>query len=138
MKKIIMSMGIMLMSYCAFSGNPPAAVQKAFNQQFAKATDVKWGKESTNEWEAEFKLGGAGMSANYSAEGTWLETEKEMKADQLPDKVSEFISKTYPGWAIVGASKIETLKKGILYEADLKSGTKKKEVTVTSEGIPTK
>ena len=131
-------MGIMLMSYSSFSGNPPAAVQKAFNQQFSKATNVKWGKENTNEYEADFVLNGAKMSANYAADGTWLETETEIKADQLPAKVSEYISKTYTGWETVSASKVETAKKGIIYEADLKSGTKKKEVSVTSEGIPVK
>ena len=138
MQKIILLLGIMFMSYCSFSGNPPAAVQKAFNQQFSKATDIKWGKENTNEYEAEFVLNGAKMSANYAADGTWLETETEIKANQLPAKVSEYISKTYAGWETVGASKIETAGKGILFEADLKSGTKKKEVTVTSEGTPTK
>ena len=138
MQKIILLLGIMFMSYCSFSGNPPAAVQKAFNQQFSKATDIKWGKENTSEYEADFVLNGAKMSANYTADGTWLETETEIKADQLPAKVTEYISKTYPGWETVNASKVETAKKGIIYEADLKSGTKKKEVSVTSEGIPVK
>ena len=131
-------MGIMFMTYSSYSGNPPAAVQKAFNQQFSKATDVKWGKESTNEYEADFVLNGAKMSANYAADGTWLETETEIKSDQLPAKVTEYISKTYAGWETVNASKVETAKKGIIYEANLKSGTKKKEVSVTSEGMPVK
>jgi hypothetical protein len=138
MQKIILFMGIMFMTYSSYSGNPPAAVQKAFNQQFSKATDVKWGKESTNEYEADFVLNGAKMSANYAADGTWLETETEIKADQLPAKISEFFTKTYPGWETVSASKVETVKKGIIYEANLKSGTKKKEVSVTPEGTQVK
>jgi hypothetical protein len=83
-------------------------------------------------------LNGAKMSANYAADGTWLETETEIKADQLPAKVTEYISKTYAGWETVNASKVETAKKGIIYEANLKSGTKKKEVSVTPEGTQVK
>ena len=116
----------------------PVKVKTGFDQKFPGAQKVKWGKENASEWEAEFKLNGTSMSANYATDGTWLETETEIKADQLPVKVSESISKTYPGWMIVGASKIETSKKGTLYEADLKSGTKKKEVTFTPEGVPSK
>lgn len=114
----------------------PVKVKTAFEQKFHGVQNVKWDKENATEWEAEFKINGVAMSVNYSADGTWLETETEIKIDQVPAKINDYITNTYPGWQTVGASKIETFKKGILYEADLKSGIKKKEVTITSEGIP--
>jgi len=136
MQRIILLLGIIFMSYSSHGGNPPAAVQKAFNQKFTKATNVKWDKENASEYEAEFVLNGVKMSANFAADGAWLETETEIKTNQLPAVVNAYISKTYPGWELVGASKIETSEKAILYEADLKSGKQKKEVTLTSEGMP--
>jgi hypothetical protein len=138
MKKIILFTGILFMSVSSFCTNPPEAVQKAFTNQFAKAANVKWDKENATEYEAEFMLNGSKMSANYSADGTWLETESEIKIVELPVKVKESISKTYPGWEIAAVSKIETSKKGTFYEADLKSGAKKKEVTFTAEGSSVK
>jgi hypothetical protein len=138
MKKIILLMGIFFMSCISYCTTPPEAVLNAFNKQFVNATGVKWDKENASEFEAEFVLNGTKISANYSVDGTWLETETDLKAELLPVKVKEFISKTYPSWKIVGAAKIETLKRGTFYEADLKSGTKKKEITLTAEAIPVK
>ena len=137
MQKIILIAGIMLISYCSFGGNPPAAVQKAFAQKFEGATNVKWGKESSKEYEAEFTLKDVKMSANFSTDGTWLETESGITAKQLPEKVSAFIAKTYPGWEIIEATQTETAKKGIFYETEIKKDAKKKEITLTAEGIPT-
>jgi hypothetical protein len=136
MQKIILLIGIIFLSFNSYSENPPAAVQKAFNTQFTKASNVKWGKEDASEYEAEFMLNGVKMSANYSVDGSWLETETELAANQIPAVVSAYIAKTYPGWEIVGVSRIETSEKAILYEADLKSGKQKKEITLTSEGVP--
>jgi hypothetical protein len=138
MKKIILLLGILFMSGKSFCTNPPEAVLNAFHKQFVNATAVKWDKENATEYEAEFVFNGSKMSANYSVDGTWLETEAEIKVEQLPVKVKEFILKTYPSWEIVGAAKIETLKKGTFYEADLKSGAKKKEITLTSDAMPVK
>lgn len=136
MKKTTLLLGILLIASCSFSINPPALVQKAFAAKFARATEVKWGKENANEYEAEFMMNGAKMSANFDTKGNWLETEIEMAADKLPAKVTAFITKTYPGWKIAEAGTIETPKKGLVYEADLKSGNKKKEITLTADGQP--
>ena len=136
MKNIILLLSILLLASCSFAINPPAAVQKAFTQKFAGAADVKWGKENGNEYEAEFVMSGIKMSANFDAKGNWLETETEMAAGKLPAKVTAFIAKTYPGWKITEAGTLETPKKGLVYEADLKSGKQKKEITLTADGEP--
>ncbi len=136
MQKIILFAGIMFITYCSFGVNPPAAVQKAFTQKFEGASNVKWGKESSNEYEAEFTMNEVKMSANFSSEGTWLETETGIEVKQLPEKVIDAISETYPGWEIIEADRIENVKKGLQYEVNLKSGTKKKEIIFTPEGNP--
>ena len=88
----------------------------------------------SHEWEAEFQLNGIKMSANYSDTGIWLETEMAISATELPQIVSTSIKKKYIGWQITHAYKIETAHKGLLYEADIKSGMKKKEVLFQEDG----
>ena len=117
---------------------PPPAVQKAFQEKFPTATNVKWGKENANDFEAEFKLDGKKVSANFSMKGAWLETETEFPVVDLPEAVVASINKKFGGWKIVGADKIESAKKPIRYEADIKSGMKKKEVVLYENGKFTK
>lgn len=123
---------------CSFAITPPAAVKMAFEKKFPNATKVTWGKEVAKEWEAAFTFEGNKISANFGEDGTWLETEKEIKAADLPKAVSAAIKLKYPGWAIIEADKTETSKHGTIYEADQKSGTKKKAVAFKEDGTPVK
>lgn len=68
-------------------GEIPSAVQIAFQEKFPQSSDVTWEKESDQELEAAFTLNGEKMSANFSQDGTWLETESEIKEHELPEAV---------------------------------------------------
>jgi len=114
----------------------PATVQKTFEQKFPKATKVSWGKENEKEWEAEFTFKGSKLSANFTSDGAWVETEKEISVSELPKAVADAIQKQYPDWKITEADQTETAKNGVIYEADIKSGTKKKGVAFKEDGTP--
>jgi hypothetical protein len=135
MKKLILMLGVVLITSCAFAVTPPTAVQKAFAQKFAKATDIKWGKENSNEYEAEFVLEGIKMSANFATDGTWLETETTIPVSQLPAAVTAAVAKLYPNSTVIEADKIERAGKATLYETEIKTGTKKKEVVFDDKGV---
>jgi len=123
-----------LFSQAAIAGTPPQAVKDAFNQKFPNAQNVKWGKENKNEWEAEFTNVGTKTSVNFSNDGQWIETETEIAVSELPAAVTAAIKKDHNGCSITEADRIER-PTGILYEADIKSGMKKKEVHYSAEGI---
>ncbi|MBS1668940.1 MAG: PepSY-like domain-containing protein [Bacteroidetes bacterium] len=112
----------------------PSAVSKAFEQRFANAKHVKWGKENAKEYEADFVLNGIKMSANFDLQGNWKETETEIAITQLPVAVSSSVREHYQGSTIEGASKIEKPDGKIIYETDLKWKGKKKEVELYPDG----
>ena len=135
---ILMIVSIALICSCSLAGTPPAAVQKAFEQKFPKATNVSWGKENEKEWEAEFTFSGGKLSANFTNDGAWVETEKVIAVSEFPKAVTNAIQKNYPGWKISEADRTETAKNGLIYEADIKSGIHKKEVAFKEDGTPVK
>jgi hypothetical protein len=120
-------------SACAQKVKAPEAILKAFNAKFPGATDVKWGKENSKEYEAEFKLNGTAVSANFGLDGSWKETETTIKTADLPTPVVNAIKTKYPAGVITLAEKVEKPDK-TYYETVVKSNGKKKEVEISADG----
>ena len=138
MKKAMMILAIVLLYSCSFASTPPKLVSDAFTKKFPAATKVSWGKEGPKEWEAEFTLNGEKISANFGQDGTWLETEQEIKASSLPAAVLANVKSKYATWKIAEADKTETDKHGTIYEVDLKKGLKSKSLAFKADGTAVK
>ncbi len=81
---------------------------------------------------------GEKISANFTQDGTWLETEKEIKSTSLPKAVLSAVKLKYNDWKIVEADKTETAKHGTIYEVDLKKGLKTKSLAFKEDGTSIK
>jgi len=112
----------------------PVVITSAFSKQFPDAMNMKWGKENAKEYEVEFQSKNIKMSANYDLQGNWRETETEITIKDLPEAVVQSIHTKYPGSVISGADKIEKPGGKIIYEADIKTNGKKKEVELFEDG----
>lgn len=129
---VIALSAIFTLNACA-QKNVPANVKTAFNQKFPTATNVKWGKENSKEWEAEFKMDNKEYSANYDNNGSWIETEYVITTNEIPEEVKTAIDKDYVGYNIALSEVSETVT-GKVYEFELKKGTKKIEVAFDPYG----
>ena len=98
----------------------PAAVDSAFKTKFSNATNVSWDKENNHEYEAEFKISGANHSANFSDTGKWLETERVIPFDELPELVQQSFMTSHKDAKVKGVAKIETSEGEIHYEIEVK------------------
>ncbi len=112
----------------------PAAITSAFKVKFPTAIKVKWEMENINEYEAEFKLNGKEVSANFDNMGKWLETETEIKIAVLPATIQATIAKDFVGFKIEEASKIESAKNGNCFEAEIEKGEETFDVLYTADG----
>ena len=115
----ILSVSLLLMA-STFSilhaKTPPQVVLNAFNQKFPGVKDVDWDLEKNGEWEAEFDgTDGKDMSANFSADGKWLETETEIAFSELPQPVQNALK----GKKVKEAARIERMDGKTVYEAEV-------------------
>ncbi len=126
--------GVLVLSAAVFAAKPPAKVIRAFEAKFSNASNVKWGRENSTEWEAGFTLNGVKMSANFKNDGSWVETETEISVADLPAVVASAIKSGHAGWTVTHAYRIESASKGTFYEAEIASGGKKKEIMLKEDG----
>lgn len=139
MKKLILmfvifaSIGLFASAQKLNESKVPPAVKSAFAKKFAGAT-AKWGKENAKEYEAEFTWNNKSASANFLTDGTWVETEAEINAADIPAAVKSAIEKKYPNASITKVFKIENSKGEQTYEAEIKTGNKKKEMILKADG----
>lgn len=112
----------------------PAAVVSAFKTKFPTTAKTNWEKENTSEFEAEFKLNGEEVSANFDNTGKWLENETEIKVSALPAAVQNTLSKDFAGFKIEEAAKIESAKQGNVFEAEIEKGEESYDVLFTADG----
>ncbi|MFB6318991.1 PepSY-like domain-containing protein [Saccharicrinis sp. FJH54] len=131
MKSITLSIVLLIttmLNACGQSeANAPEMVKSAFANKFPNARHVKWGKESKNEWEAEFKVNGMEYSANYDTSGKWLETESEINKKDLPESIKSTLKKDFSEYKTDEAEISETAE-GVFYEVKLEHKEKELEV----------
>src|SRR3712207_1815009 len=73
----------------------PAAVATTFSSKFPDAADVKWKKNKSGKYEADFKLAGKKAEAKFTADGNWDSTEKRIDAKDLPAAATTYLKENY-------------------------------------------
>ena len=119
MQKMMLMLAVFLVvgfSASAQKKRPPAAVLTTFNEKFSNVEELKWKKEKSGEWEASFEQEEVDMSANFSADGKWVETETEIKVSNLPAPVLAAVK----GKRVREAARIDRADGSTVYEAEIK------------------
>jgi len=115
----------------------PPAVEKTVAEQSKGATIKGFSTEVENGkkiYEAQLIVNGHGRDISMDEEGNIVEVEEEVALDSLPPAVKEGLLKA-AGTGTIG--KVESLtKKGklVAYEAVVKTGKKRSEIQVGSDG----
>jgi hypothetical protein len=124
MKKIVLMLVAATITSITFAQkiqkkDVPAQVKASFEKQYPDIKDVKWDKEG-EKFEASFDLNKIDNSVLFDAQGNILETELEIRLNQLPKGVLEYIKTNYKGQNVKEAAKIADAKGTLTYEAEIK------------------
>lgn len=138
LRKIIFPMLLVSASFLGFGQKKevdvPASVKETFKKSFSEAAAVRWSKEGSGEFEAEFISKGMEKSANFDASGKWLNTETAMKESDLPELVKSAIAKEFAGYKVAEAELYEAPEKPAGYELELKKKNSEFEVIMAADG----
>ena len=95
----------------------PAAVKTSFATKYA-GLSAKWEKED-GKYEANFKQNGNTMSAMFKPDGSFTESEMDIKVTELPASVLLYLKQHYTGKAIKEGAKITKADGTVNYEAEV-------------------
>lgn len=122
-----------LLIACGKNSEVDSQVQEAFSKRFPDAQKVTWGKENSEEWEAEFEQNQQEFSANFNTDGKWLETETAIEMEQLPQKISEAVKSDFSEAQIRKIFRIEQPNE-FFYELELQQDNREIEVLYKESG----
>ncbi len=127
---LIILIGMFGVSMAANKTEIPKAVKEAFSKKYPTAEKVKWdteenGEEATEEndeeeYEVKFKLKGNKTTAKFKTDGSWLETETNIKNADLPQAVKTAVTAQFAGYELDEAELVETPELAKAYEVKLK------------------
>src|SRR5258706_4009975 len=126
--------------FVAFSLNAqirkiPADVTESFRSRYPHAERVAW-KDDLRSFEAEFILNNYEMKANFTGDGDWLQSDRKMKYDELPETIKDGYQKSkYTDWQMVSVYEITKNMDPLQYRILVKkSGVQKKYLYFSADG----
>jgi len=112
----------------------PEAVQKAFEKKYPGENDPDWELDDHDYWESHFKKDGEKYRADFNADGSWVETENDIKTKELPNAILEIIEKNYSEYKITEVEHVISASKGEFYDVEFKQKGKNKDVMFKKDG----
>ncbi|MCB2209191.1 MAG: PepSY-like domain-containing protein [Bacteroidetes bacterium] len=112
MKKIILSLAVLLIAGNVFSQTRPTSkVKKALFEKYENAKIVRWESETERNrvtiWKAFYTLDDVLRVACFDPKGNWIQTKTEIEKDALPEAVLKSIDENYYQYKIVITARFE-------------------------------
>ena len=119
----------------AAQGDVPAVVAQAFAVKYPTVRDAEWQRDRNDSYEAHFVYQGVKLRADFTPTGSWIETERSIKWDELPNAVQESIKSEYDKDDIVELEFTQNAKRGDFYDVEIDpKGEKKFDVEYRADG----
>ncbi|MFV8225830.1 PepSY-like domain-containing protein [Christiangramia aquimixticola] len=138
MKKLIVCLitlsSVGFMSCQEKSDKVPEAVKITFQKKYPGENDPDWKKDDHGNWESHFKIDGEKYRADFNEDGTWIETENDIKKDNLPEAIKKVLKEKFPDEEITEVERVDNAEKGLFYDVELKRKGKNKDIMFREDG----
>lgn len=112
----------------------PDTVKKNFNKKYPNATEVSWRVDRNSLREAHFKINDLKYRADFTLSGKWIETERNVKWEDLPEAVKNAFKNEDKEKDIVEIELVDHYEKGSFYDIEYKAGSDKKDIEIRPDG----
>lgn len=113
----------------------PAAAREHLAAKYPGADGVSWDRDRNDSHEAHFEYEGRKLRADYTDEGTWIETEESIDWEELPQAVRAAVEAEYDPDDIEELEFTDSAEKGEFYDVELDpKGEKKFDVEYRADG----
>jgi hypothetical protein len=116
------------------NGQAPKAVQEAFKAKYPNENDPDFELDANGNYEAHFKKKGEKYRADFSPEGTWIETENSIKDKELPEAIKKVIKEKYADEHITEVEHVTSASKGEFYDVEFRKKGKNMDVEFRANG----
>jgi len=113
----------------------PEAVVLTFQKKYPGENDPDWEMDEHGYWESHFKIDGEKYRADFNSNGSWVETENDIKSENLPEAILKVIKEKYSDEEITEVEHVTSAKKGEFYDVEFKQKGKNKDVEFREDGI---
>ena len=117
--------------------NAPADMVSEFRFRYPHASNITW-KNNRNGYEVVFVLNNSNMQTNFSPEGEWQQTSRQISFSALPLEVqTDFYSSRFKAWNIIVIEEVQSMSEPMQYNISVtKSGLLKKHLLFqVNEGL---
>lgn len=108
--------------------------KQAFHRKYPAARAIDWRKDDHGYHEAHFELDGKSLRADFTDDGRWVETERSVDYDELPDAVKAVVKDKYDPDDVVEVEFVDHAEKGQFYDVELEDKGEKFDVEITVDG----
>ncbi len=112
----------------------PKAVEVAFQKKYPGENDPDWEQDDHGYWESHFEIDGEKYRADFNADGTWVETENDIKKKELPEAIQKAIKENYADYEITEVEHVQNAEKGEFFDVEFKQKGKNKDVMFRKDG----
>lgn len=101
-------------------------VKASFERMYPAATVTEWELEKNNIYEVEFLHEDVEYEADFTADGQWLSTERDLRVDEMPTAVSESLKASeWANWHIDEIEQLSIPEQKEFYEVEVEQGEEK-------------
>ncbi|WP_339844184.1 PepSY-like domain-containing protein [uncultured Dokdonia sp.] len=116
-------------------GYAPETVKKTFQAKYPGENDPDWHVDSNGNYESRFRIDGVRHRADFSPNGSWIETEVSIEKDDLPKVVQKAIDDNYSDEEITEIERVQSAEKGLFYDVEFKRKGKNMDIEFNESGV---